>query len=106
MHERFGIAGIGVEALVQAARSSSPQDWRPPARVSAERCSNLLLASPRGRGRDGESGMSCTAQVPGVVAMYSPPSINVTPISVNPLLMLTFFYSPHMHTINVKRVNC
>ena len=27
---------------------------------------------------------------------YSPPSINVTPISVNPLQMLTFFYSPHI----------
>ena len=27
---------------------------------------------------------------------YNPPSINVTPISVNLLLMLTFFYSPHI----------
>ena len=27
---------------------------------------------------------------------YSPPSMNVTPISVNPLYMLTFFYSPHI----------
>ena len=28
--------------------------------------------------------------------VYSPPSINVTPISANPLYMLIFFYSTHI----------